>query len=29
MIPADARAVVLRSAQRHAAWVRGDFDHLT
>ncbi|WP_175010141.1 MBL fold metallo-hydrolase [Cellulosimicrobium sp. TH-20] len=29
VIPADARAVVLRSAQRHAAWVRGDFDHLT
>ncbi|MFJ1512648.1 MBL fold metallo-hydrolase [Cellulosimicrobium funkei] len=29
VIPADARAVVLRSAQRHAAWVRGDYDHLT
>ncbi|WP_407320163.1 MBL fold metallo-hydrolase [Isoptericola halotolerans] len=29
VIPADARAVVLRSARRHAAWVRGDFDHLT
>lgn len=29
VIPADARAVVLASAQRHAAWVRGDFDHLT
>ncbi len=29
VIPADARAVVLRSAQRHAAWGRGDFDHLT
>ncbi|MFE7404608.1 hydrolase [Isoptericola sp. NPDC057559] len=29
VIPADARAVVLRSAERHAAWVRGDFDHLT
>lgn len=29
VIPADARDVVLRSAQRHAAWVRGDFDHLT
>ncbi|MBD5785605.1 hydrolase [Cellulosimicrobium terreum] len=28
-IPVDARGVVLRSAQRHAAWVRGDFDHLT
>lgn len=29
VIPADARDVVLRSARRHAAWVRGDFDHLT
>lgn len=29
VVPADAREVVLRSAQRHAAWVRGDFDHLT
>ena len=29
VIPTDARAVVLRSAERHAAWVRGDFDHLT
>lgn len=29
VIPTDARDVVLRSAQRHAAWVRGDFDHLT
>jgi len=29
VIPADARAVVRRSADRHAAWVRGDFDHLT
>jgi hypothetical protein len=29
VIPADAREVVLRSAERHAAWVRGDFDHLT
>jgi hypothetical protein len=28
-IPADARAVVRRSADRHAAWVRGDYDHLT
>jgi hypothetical protein len=28
-IPADARAVVRRSADRHIAWVRGDFDHLT
>lgn len=29
VIEADAREVVLRSAQRHAAWTRGDFDHLT
>ncbi|GAA1982485.1 MBL fold metallo-hydrolase [Isoptericola halotolerans] len=29
VIPEDARAAVLRSARRHAAWVRGDFDHLT
>jgi hypothetical protein len=29
VIAQDARAVVLRSAERHAAWVRGDFDHLT
>ena len=29
VIPADALDVVLRSAERHAAWVRGDFDHLT
>jgi hypothetical protein len=29
VIPTDARDVVLRSAERHAAWVRGDFDHLT
>ncbi|WP_420111579.1 hydrolase [Pseudactinotalea sp.] len=29
VIPVDARAVVQRSAARHAAWVRGDFDHLT
>lgn len=28
-IPADAGAAVQRSAARHAAWVRGDFDHLT
>lgn len=28
-IKADARAVVRFSADRHAAWVRGDFDHLT
>jgi glyoxylase-like metal-dependent hydrolase (beta-lactamase superfamily II) len=29
VIPADATAVVRRSAERHAAWTRGDFDHLT
>lgn len=29
IIDADARAVVRSSADRHAAWVRGDFDHLT
>ncbi|MCB7135537.1 hydrolase [Cellulosimicrobium marinum] len=29
VVPADAHDVVLRSAERHAAWVRGDFDHLT
>ena len=29
VIPADARAIVRRSAERHCAWVRGDFDHLT
>jgi hypothetical protein len=28
-IPVDARAVVRRSADRHAAWARGDYDHLT
>lgn len=28
-VPTDAAAAVQRSAQRHAAWVRGDFDHLT
>lgn len=28
-VPQDAAAAVQRSAQRHAAWVRGDFDHLT
>jgi len=28
-IPTDARAVVRRSADRHAAWARGDYDHLT
>ncbi|WP_418275586.1 hypothetical protein ACNHYB_12065 [Isoptericola jiangsuensis] len=29
VVPADARDVVLRSAARHAAWARGDFDDLT
>ncbi|MFG1906389.1 hydrolase [Kribbella sp. NPDC048928] len=29
VIPVDAKAVVRRSADRHAAWTRGDFDHLT
>ncbi len=29
MIATDARAIVRFSADRHAAWVRGDFDHLT
>ncbi|MFI9486143.1 hydrolase [Promicromonospora sp. NPDC052451] len=29
VIPVDARQIVLRSADRHAAWARGDFDHLT
>jgi len=29
VIPTDAADVVRRSAARHAAWVRGDFDHLT
>lgn len=29
VIPADAHGVVQRSAARHAAWVRGDFDDLT
>ncbi|MFD7154894.1 MBL fold metallo-hydrolase [Kribbella sp. NPDC059898] len=28
-IPTNAKAVVRRSADRHAAWVRGDYDHLT
>ena len=27
--PTDAKDIVRRSAQRHAAWARGDFDHLT
>jgi glyoxylase-like metal-dependent hydrolase (beta-lactamase superfamily II) len=29
VVPADARDVVLRSAQRHAEWTRGDHDDLT
>lgn len=29
IIDCDARAMVRFSADRHAAWVRGDFDHLT
>jgi glyoxylase-like metal-dependent hydrolase (beta-lactamase superfamily II) len=28
-IDADGQAAVQRSAARHAAWVRGDYDHLT
>ena len=29
VVPADAKAVVRASADRHAAWTNGDFDHLT
>lgn len=29
VIPTDARAIVRRSADRHMAWVRGDFDATT
>lgn len=29
VVPRDAKAVVRRSAERHAGWTRGDFDHLT
>ncbi|MFI9485075.1 hydrolase [Promicromonospora sp. NPDC052451] len=29
VIPVDAREVVLRSAERHAAWTSGAYDHLT
>ncbi|WP_311212158.1 MULTISPECIES: hydrolase [unclassified Arthrobacter] len=29
VIASGAKAVLRDSAQRHAAWVRGDFDHLT
>ena len=29
VIDGDAGAIVQRSAERHAGWARGDFDHLT
>jgi hypothetical protein len=29
VVPKDAKRIVRFSADRHAAWVRGDFDHLT
>lgn len=29
VIPTDARAIVQGSAERHAAWTRGDHDDLT
>ena len=29
VVPSDAKGVLRRSAERHAAWTRGDFDHLT
>ena len=29
VIPADARAAVLRSAERYIGWVSGAYDHLT
>ena len=29
VIASGAKAVLHASAQRHAAWVRGDYDHLT
>lgn len=29
VVPSGAKAVLRRSADRHAAWTRGDFDHLT
>ena len=29
VVPRDAQAMVRFSADRHAAWTRGDFDHLT
>lgn len=28
-IPSDAQGAIRRSADRHVAWVRGDFDDLT
>ena len=29
VIPTDAAEIVRRSADRHAAWASGDYDHLT
>jgi hypothetical protein len=29
VVPADAKRVTRFSADRHAAWTRGDYDHLT
>jgi hypothetical protein len=29
LIAFEAKAILHDSAQRHAAWARGDFDHLT
>ena len=29
IVRTGAREIVLRSAERHAAWTRGDHDHLT
>lgn len=29
VVPVDAQRIVRESADRHAAWVRGDYDHLT
>lgn len=29
VVPQDAKAVIRYSADRHTAWVRGDYDHLT
>lgn len=29
VVAADAKAILNASAERHAAWARGDFDHLT